>query len=237
MIPVHHLALWAKPEKEPFEETVNKSYRLLEILKEFGPELSPNFLPAWSKKNVKPFDGSITALEELIRKGINKEGKTVFPELGYRVSFFSSLNDMDSAGISIQVGITSNLFNNTFVVDFPASFPMYTDNQLDERLIKLFRKCIPIFKPYWGCINNSFNNKRYNYKLWENDQPKTIHWVNYFGDDMPRKIEERLIKTAPVYMAERYHDGYLIILKKTPIDDENPEDIEIQNKAKDHFGL
>lgn len=236
MISVHSMILRAKPREELFEETVNKTYSILNVLKEFGPELSPNFLPAYSKKNVKPFDGSITTLEELIRKGINKEGKTVFPDLGYRVSFFSSLNDMDSAGISIQVGTTNKLFKNTLVVDFPPSFPIYKDNLLHKRMIELFRTCVSLFEPYWGCICNSLNIRRYD-KLWENDQPKTIHWVNYFGDDMPRKIEERLIKTAPVYMAERYHDGYLIILKKTPIDDENPEDIEIQNKAKDHFGL
>lgn len=237
MIPVHSMILWAKPREEPFEETVNKTYSILNILKEFGPELSPNFLPAYSKKNVKPFDGSIVTLEELIKKGINKEGKTVFPDLGYTVDFFSSLDDMDAAKISFHVGTTHKRMSNVLVVDFPASFPMYSDNQLNEKIIDLFKKCIAVFDPYWGCISNSLNTRRYNFKLWENDQPKTIHWVNYFGDDMPRKVEERLIKTAPVYKAERYHDGYLIILKKTPIDDENQEDIEIQNKAKDHFGL
>ncbi len=161
MLQVHSMLLWANAKNEEFKTSVDRAYALIMALKEFGTELSPNYLTAKRKKDAKVFDYTYEMLEDLIRKGVNKEGKTVFADLGYSVSFFSSLVEKDSAGISLRVGTTNPRFNNNLVVNLPQTYSIYVDTATGERLINLFKKCVEIFDPFWGCLGNGINVRRY----------------------------------------------------------------------------
>ncbi|NLW48267.1 MAG: hypothetical protein GXY86_13160 [Firmicutes bacterium] len=233
MIQRHSLILWANVVNEGFQESLNKAYNLLLALKEFGPELSPNYITAKRKKEAQKFDLSLETLQELLKKGINKEGDFVFSDLGYRISFFSSLKDDDSAGISITVGASNQSITNTFIVNLPLSLPIYTSPEVRNRLILTFKECVRVFNPYWACISNSVNIRRYD-GYWGNKLPTTIHWVNYFGSQVSRAFGDAKI---PTHTKEKFLSGYFILLKDEPINDEIEDDIKIQQKVNIHFGL
>jgi hypothetical protein len=232
----HSMILWAAPTKEDFKETVNKAYQILTALKEFGPELSPNYITNLIKKDAKQFSLDYDSLAELIRKGVNKEGNRVFPDLGYRINFFSSLNDVDNTGISLTLGVTNSKLKNTFIVNFPISLNVFDDN-ISIGLIELFKTCNNIFNPFWGCILNSGTLIRYK-TLFKNDLATTIHWVNFWGEDIIRKVSEEKISKASLYSREKIDNkGYLLILKRKPIDDNSQNDIRIQNETNKSLGL
>lgn len=236
MLQRHSLIFWSNASNENFEESLKKSNKLLFVLKEFGYELSPNYITAKRKKDVQIFDWSIDTLAELLKKGVNKEGKTTFSDLGYRVSFFSSLKEDDSAGISLLVGVSNPNFINNFIVNLPLSLPMYDDNLLNEKLIKVFKECIKILNPFWACISNSANLKRYD-GYWGEKLPTAIHWVNYFDNEISQVFGESAIMTSPVSIKENFHHGYCLVLKNKPINDIIEEDIILQQRANKHFRL
>lgn len=232
----HSLILWANAANEDFQVSLNKAHNLLLALKEFGPEVSPNYITAKRKKDASNFDWSLETLQKLLKKGINKEGKTIFPDLGYRVSFFSSLKDDDSAGISMLIGASNSSITNNFIVNLPLSLPIYTSNKVRSKLIFLFKECIRAFEPFWGCIGNNVNIRRYD-GYWGDKLPTTIHWVNYFDSQVSEVLGEAKIISSPTYIIEKFHSGALILLKDEPINDELEEDVKIQQKANLHFGL
>jgi hypothetical protein len=236
MIQKYSMILWAKANQEDFKVTVDKVYKLLVTLKEYGPELSPNYLPAQRKKDTKQFDLSYTNLEQLIKKHVNKEGKILFEDLGHTFGFFSSLKYDDSVGIDFSVGITNPKFSNSFVVNFPLSWNFYDDN-ISERLITLFKTCTVIFNPFWGCILNSFTLKQVNH-LYENNMPTTIHWVNFWGEDIVHKVTEYRINNVSFYSKDKIDGmGYILILKKKPIDYNSEVDISLQNDVNRKLGF
>lgn len=236
MIQRHSLILWAKAANEDFQVSLNKAYDLLLVLKEFGPELSPNYITAKRKRDSQRFDWNIKTIQELLQKGINKEGKTIFPDLGYRVSFFSSLKEDDSAGISMTVGVSKPNYINNFIVNLPVSLPIYENPEVNKRLITVFKECIRIFNPFWACIGNNVNLRRYD-GYWGDTLPTAIHWVNYFGSDISKTFGDAKIMSSPTYTKERFCSGYLIGLKDEPINDEVEEHIKVQRKANKHFNL
>lgn len=236
MLHRHSLILWASASNENFEASLKKSNELLSALKEFGYELSPNYITAKRKKDAQPFDWSTDTLAELLKKGVNKEGKKTFSDLGYRVSFFSSLKEDDSAGISLLVGVSNTNFINNFIVNLPLSLPMYDDNLLNEKLIKVFKECIKIFNPFWACIGNSVNLRRYD-GYWGEKLPTAIHWVNYFDNEISQLLGDNAIMASPVSIKEKFHHGYYLVLKNKPINDVSEEDIILQQRANKHFKL
>lgn len=236
MIQTHSMILWAKASQEDFDTAASKAYRILAALSEFGPQLSPNFLTAARRKDAVPFDGTYENFKELLRKRVNKEGNTEFPELGYGIGFFSSHDSKNSSGIQIQAGVTHSQFINTVVVHLPETLPIFNDSIVEEKLVKLFRKCVEVFDPFWGCICNSVNADRYN-GYWHEQLPTAIHWMNFFGSDIVTQMGISKIEHAPVQKVERLGSGYFVMLKDSPINDENEFELKIQNKANSYFGF
>ena len=230
------MILWAKARNEEFKSITDRAYAILKTLKEFGAELSPNYLRAWRKKDAKPFDWTYKTLEELLRKGVNKEGKHEFVDLGYGIGFFSSLIDKDSAGISILVGTTNPQFKNTLLVNLPLTLPIYENHAVVEKLNDLFKKSVLIFEPYWGCIGNNINIKRYN-GYWCNSLPTSVHWINYFGEKIVKQIGIQKFEQVPVNTIEALNKGFFIRIKDLPIDDFSKEDVKMQEYINRYLGL
>jgi hypothetical protein len=236
MIQAYSMILWAKANREDFKVTVDKAYNVLITLKEYGPELSPNYLPAYRKKDVKPYDLNYSNLEQLIKKNVNREGNLVFEDLGHTIGFFSSLKDDDSAGIHFSIGISNPQFTNSLVVDFPLSMDIFNDS-ISESLLSLFKKCVLIFDPFWGCIKSSFSLNKFG-TIRKNEKPTTIHWVNYWDKDLARKVTEQRIESASLYLKEKTENGgYLLVLQKKPDDYNSEEDMKLQDKVNKELGL
>ena len=236
MIQRHSIILWSRAADEEFKVTVDRAYSIIMALKEFGTELRPDYLTAMSKKNARLFDYSYETFEELICKGVNKEGKIIFADLGYSISFFSSKVEQNSAGIRMHIGTTNPKFKNTLVIALPQTCPLYTDAIFDARLIELFKKIADIFDPFWGCIGNGINIRRYD-GYWGDKLPTATHWINYFGQSLIEQLSIKKIEKSPVYRTEKLSNGYLLQLEKAPIDDTDEEDIKIQTRANEYFGF
>lgn len=236
MMQMHTMILWAEPRDEEFDVIVTRAFDTIQALKEFGVEISPNYLTVTCKKDSKPFEWSFEAIEEVMKNGLNKEGKNVFPELGYSFSFFSSLVEKDSASISMTVGVANSKFKNTLVVNLPQSLPMFNDSMMIEKLIRVFKDCTTTFKPFWGCIANKANSRRFDGYLGD-ALPTTTHWVNYWGKDIVKRVGVRKLEKVQAFPIEKIGDGYFFKLKDKPINDECSDYILLQDRANKYFGL
>ena len=236
MLQVHSMILWAPARDEDFDLVAERAYAILMALKEFGTELSPNYLKVMRKKDAKPIELTLEIFKDILRKNINKEGKTEFADLGYTVGFFSSLINKDAAGMSMTVGVTNPNFNNTLVVNASQTLPVYIDTVIAENLVSTFRKCVEIFEPFWGSIVNNVNGDRVS-RFCNKSLPTTTHWVNFFGSDIINQLGVSRIEQAPVQKVEKLGNGYFVRLKEFPINDECEEDIKIQMKANSYFGF
>lgn len=232
----HTLILWAHPNNESFKSTIERAYSVLVLLRDFGDELSPNFLTVKSKADAKPFDVKLENLENVIRKGVNKEGGSNFPELGYRISFFSSLDDKNSAKISLTIGTSNPQLKNSLVINFPQNFHLYQDEALREKVMKLFKELSSVFNPYWGCIQNDVNANRLDV-LWDKSLPTSIHWANFFGFDIVNLLGVARVQSAPISEVLKASAGYFIKLKDTPIDDNDIRDVKLQESINVYFGF
>lgn len=236
MIQMHTMVLWSETRVEKFDVIVRRAFDTMQALKEFGIELSPNYLTVARKKNAKPFEWSFKAFEEVVKNGLNKEGKNVFQKLGYSFSFFSSLIEKESASINMTVGVTNSKFKNTLVVNLPQSLPIFNDSIVIEKLIRVFKDCTITFEPFWGCIANKANSRRFDGYL--NDVlPTTTHWVNYWGKDIVNRLDVQKLEKEQTFLIENLGDGYFLKLKETPINNECTADILLQDKANNYFGL
>jgi hypothetical protein len=239
MLQTYTMILWAKAKQEDFETSLDKAYRLLIELKEFGNELGPNYLPARRKKDTKKYELNYDTLKELIKKeGVNTEGGKIFDDLGYHLQFFSSLKNKDSAGINITIGMSNTKFVNSFIVHLPLTLDII-DEHTSERLITLFKKSVILFDPYWGSIVNSFTLDRLGIERYhDKEKPTSIHWVNFWDNATIEKIALERIQKAPLNFVEKIDDkGYILVLQKTPIDDNSEQDIEFQKEVNKILGL
>ncbi len=229
----HIIILWAEARNEGMKSILDRTYALLTAFREYGPELSPNYIKAYHKKDAKPYDWTYETLGELLRKGLDKR---VFPDLGYTIGFFSSFNDDEAAGISITTGVANRRFKNTLRVDLPLSLPIYDNPSVIEKLMYLFKKIVCIFDPFWGCIVNDINIKRYN-GYWRNLLPTTVHWVNFFGESIVKELGIERIKKAQVHTVKTLNKGFFMRVKEFPIDDFSKEDLDIQVNINKYFGF
>lgn len=82
------------------------------------------------------------------------------------------------------------------------------------------------------------NLKKYdNFYDFNNQIPKVVFWVNYWGEDIINnfKINEKMLET--VYEYEVLKDSCYIRLQKEPIDAFNNQHMEFQNKINRMLNL
>lgn len=232
----HTMILWSKAKNEEFESIAKKGFQILQSLKEYGEELSPNYFTGYNKANCVEFDGTYETFKEALKRGVSKEGNNVFEDIGYSISFFSSLDDDKSSGISMHLGSCFPRIKNTLVVNISYSLDILQDIDVADRVFKVFKDCCKIFNPFWGCIANEVNKKRYSGYI-NNNLPTTVHWLNYWGIDTVNQVGEVKIQEAPICFKEKIGNGYLLRLKQFPINDFEEENVILQNNINNYFNL
>lgn len=236
MLQLHTMILWSKPKEKDFENLAKTAYRIMEVLKEFGSEVEPKYLTVNRKKDAVPFEWSYENFRNTLKKGVNKEGDVEFPELGYSIDFFSSLESQHSSSIRMKIGNQNSEFVDNLVIQFPKFYSLEKINQDKDKIKVLFNQCIHLFQPYWGCISNSMNIDRFDNYV-KNDKPLTLHWLNYWGEDILRNIPAIKAMSVPVYYTEPIEKGWFIQLKDDPLDDTLEEDVQLQAEANKYYGL
>lgn len=229
MIQRHSIILWKKAEKsdKDFVNIAKETYGVLKLFQEYPLELRPNYLTAKTKKDIKRFDWNFENFSSLLKKGINKEGGNVFEDLGYSISFFSSLDEQDSSGFEIWAGNKNEKFYNVLIMNLPLSLNLY-DKKVADMIKGLFEKLVQSYMPYWGCISNKILSRKYG-KFLEDNLPTALHWVQYWSEDIIKKIgRERIQALADGNPGISFRNGILSI-RDMVLDMDKENDVRFQD--------
>ncbi len=233
---INSIILWADPREETFERTSENAFHSLQELFSSGLGIEPKYLTARKKKDVIQMDWNFDTFKSVLQGGSNKEGNKTYSDLGYSVSFFSSLTERESASISMTVGVTNPNFNNTFIINLPRSLDISDQPLVTDKLVSVFKGCVQSFQPFWGGIINKTNARRFD-GYFDKSLPTTTHWVNYWGENITLKIGLRKLQDAPFGAIERLNGGFIVQLKEKPIDDNFEQDVQLQKLANKYFKL
>lgn len=227
MIHSHNLVLWRMPDG-PERESIERGFAILKALMEFRSEFAPNYVAVKRKRDAKEFNGELADYENLVFENMNKEGKLVFPYLGSTFSLFSSMNERNSTGISLTVGMVNARFFNTLILSLPESY--IADGGLHSpTTLELFKLCVRSFQPFWGAVINKSNVRRFG-DLWAVEKPTTVHWMNYFDSKLAEKIGVERIQKAGLYRVENLDDGLFLQIAEYPINDDSEDDWKRQKQ-------
>ncbi len=227
MIQRHSMILWKKAEKKDkdFEEIAKETYEVLNLFQDCPQELRPNYLTAKTKKDIREFDWNYENFRSMLKKGINKEGENIFEDLGYSISFFSSLNSQNSCGFEIIAGNKNEKFYNVLIINLPLSLNLY-DKKMADMIRNLFEKLVQAYTPYWGCISNKALSRKYE-KFLEGNLPTTVHWINYWSEDIIGTIGMKKIQNVVDKNTMSTFKTGILSIKETALDVEKEDDIRL----------
>lgn len=235
MIQRHSIILWRQAEREDksFEEISKEAYEVLDLFQCYPQELRPNYLTVKTKKGIKEFDWNYKNFSEQLKKGINKEGEVIFNKLGYSISFFSSMDEKNSCAFSMTAGNKFEKINNALIVDLPLSLNLY-DKKMAGIISDLFEKLVQAYKPFWGCISNKALSRKYG-KFLEGNLPTTVHWMNYWSEDIIETIGmEKIQKIVEGNSVMSFRNGILSI-RDTALDVDKGEDVRFHDELHKSF--
>ena len=237
MVQRHSIILWKKAEKKnkDFMEISKEAYEVLKLFQDYPQELRPNYLTAKTKNEIKAFDWNFENFSNELKKGVNKEGENAFEDLGYTISFFSSMIENDSCTFQMRAGNKNEKFYNTLIINLPLSLNLYNEKNA-VKISKLFEKLVKAYIPYWGCISNKLMSRKYG-KFIEANLPTTVHWMNYWSEDIVRTIGvEKIQKMVDENQLISLKSGILSI-KDTALDVNKEEDIRFHDKLQKQLFL
>ena len=226
MIQTFCMVFWCEPQSMTVSEMVNFSYSVMKTLRGYGDELNHKYLTVSKKSDIKEFELGKDNLRKVIEKSINKEGNRLFNDLSRRFGFFSSLDEEKSSGLSIAVGGTNPMFNNTVTVSLPyVGFSGFSDRK--EDFYQLFKSLTSIINPYFAFIYNNLN-KQLSYEFWD-EKPTYVHWMNYYSPNTMNKIGAQKIKSLE--NIEFTSDGAFLKLFDEPLDVDNQSHLDKQREV------
>lgn len=216
-------------------EISKEAYEVLKLFQDYPQELRPNYLTAKTKNEIKAFDWNFENFSNELKKGVNKEGENAFEDLGYTISFFSSMIENDSCTFQMRAGNKNEKFYNTLIINLPLSLNLYNEKNA-VKISKLFEKLVKAYIPYWGCISNKLMSRKYG-KFIEANLPTTVHWMNYWSEDIVRTIGvEKIQKMVDENQLISLKSGILSI-KDTALDVNKEEDIRFHDKLQKQLFL
>ena len=204
MIDTYTMILWAKANNNKIDTQTKQVFDILSTLSQVS-YLRPKYLTANRKKNTTEFELTLDNVEKLITKKRDKQ----FEEFGSKISFFTSLNDDESVGISISIGVSKAKFQNTIVLDLNFDYKEQSVEKFDE-LSEVFKKLVSVFAPFYGCITSRSNSSMcdtYYDKI--NNSPTSIFDINYWGEDIVIDLPISEIRKK-VFECKEINSGYYI---------------------------
>lgn len=235
MIQRHSVILWktAYALDEKFERFSEDAYKTLDRLQNYPLELHPNYLVGMSRHNICKFEWNINNFRDELKKGVNKEGNILFEDLGYTLSFFSSIDEEKSCGIKIIAGNKNKKFFNSLILDLPLSFNVY-DEKTALMVCDLFKELVNSYNPFWGCVSNPVISRQYG-KFYDKNLPTTVHWINYWSDNIIHAMGEKRLKKVIESNPSVVMENGVLIVKDTAFDVEDNKDIEYHNMLQNKF--
>lgn len=226
------IILWRNAEEnsKTFDIIASETFEVLKIFRSYPYIFRPKYVTAKSKNDIREFNWDYEFFYDLLKKGINRNGNTVFEDIGYTLSFFSSINSCDSSYFSLHVGNKDPQFNNTFIVDLPVSYNLYDENNA-KLILEIFEKLVVKFSPYWGCVSNKILSQKYR-PFFINGLPSTLHWINYFSEEIIKKIGEAKLNAFVNNFETVTNKNGIIMIKKTAIDTNNLDEMNLHSELQ-----
>lgn len=222
MIDTYTMILWAKANNNKIDVQARQVFDILSILSQV-PYLRPKYLTAYKKKDTTEFELTLDNVEKLIIKKRDKQ----FVELGSKISFFTSLNDDESVGISISIGVSKAKFQNTIVLDLNSDYKEQSVKKFDE-LSEVFKNLVSVFAPFYGCITSRSNSSMFEaYYDKTNNSPTSIFDINYWDEDIVNNLPIGEIQKK-VFECAEINRGYYIRLQKEPVNISNINHMKLQ---------
>lgn len=224
----HSIILWKKAEDvdSSFEEIASEAYEVFSAMQKFPPKFRPTYLTAKSKKSARETDWDRVQFCNELAKKVNREGRKSFEALGYTISFFSSMTEVDSCSIKMTVGNKVPQFYNTLIVDFPFSFDTYNTESV-KAVYAMFETLVKCFRPFWGCVSNAQFSRQFG-GFCADGIPTTVHWINYWSPEIVNSIGEIKIQDALRELPDAALNDGILIVKNSPFDIESEDSIAYQ---------
>lgn len=228
----YKIIMWRKCEADDigFDDIAKRAYETIMVSQIWASKYQPNYKTVRSLKDAKLFDWSYENFYDTLKAGVNREGQTIFQDLGYSCRFFSSTNSNESCGYGLTVGNTNNLFVNDFTVDLPIGMGVF-QKEMSGEIEAFFRQATNVFEPFWGCVVNSFMHNEMAYLNKEKSFPTEFHWLNYLSDEMMSKVNPKAVKKLAKKHPEFECDGNIIKLQNIALDANKPEDVALKNEV------
>ena len=224
----------ADESKLLFDDLAHKAYDLMMFFNESLPvQYRPNYKSVYKKNDAKIYNWSYGQFYNDLKNGVNHTKDADFENLGYTVSFFSSLNDSEAVGYNLHIGATSKNVQNFLSVTFPPDFNYFEKNN-STLLEKLFERCVTLFGATYGKMANScvFNGRGMSFDL-KGYKIEHLQWLNYFS--LKRfDIGKQLKCITKLNKGINCKNGFLK-LKEIAIDSTKAEDMELVNKVDEAF--
>lgn len=224
----NELIFWSKSREESFDEAAERTYALLQMLREHGEEVYPRY-QGKRRKNKVPFEWNL----ENFKKAFRKSGDKDFQDIGYTMWFLSTPEEKTQACILFSNGTRSPRLQNTLNIRLSPDFSFYEEENI-HNVEQIFRKCIDRFDPYWGAVINTNNTRRPEYK--ESSLDERVHWLNYWGPEQVEEVGEEKLQQAPLLAVEKHYEGYLLKLQPSLIRSDGEEDFQRQLNVHRYLG-
>jgi len=156
------------------------------------------------------------AIEGLIDANRNTEAGQVFEDLGsaFAIGCTYPPGDPDENNITAQftVATTNPKFHNALTVSVNDQVPY-------AQVRRLFEAVIPIWRPHWGCVSSTVNQRqRRGDEVAFDDR---LHWCTYFGPEKKAFRHFEVLERTPGVTVRRIYDGVEVILGEWT----SPEDL------------
>ena len=222
----HSIILWKKAEDadKTFNEIASEAYQVFSAMQKFPPQFRPTYLTAKTKKSARETDWTRVQFFDELSKKVNREGRKSFKELGYTISFFSSMTEVDSCSIKMTVGNKVPQFYNTLIVDFPFLFDI-DNTESAKSVYAMFETLVKCFRPFWGCVSNAQLSRQFGGFI-ADGIPTTVHWINYWSPEIVNSIGEAKIQDALRELPDATLNDGILIVREKPFDIEDKVSVE-----------
>lgn len=217
------IILWRKAEtkEESFDEISKRIYNTLSLLQKYDEIFRPNYLTITKKNCISKFEWNYLNFSSKLQNGVIKIGKDEMSELGYSLSFFSSLNENESCSVTLRVGNKNTRFVNSIIISLPVIVE-YSKKSNSNMLKKLFIELVNCFEPYWGCVsNNKFKIGTIGHMC--GNKPLYIHWLNYWSKDVTDNVASSFFENLVNFSNVSYKDN-ILQLSENAFDYRNEKD-------------
>ena len=233
------MVFWRHAEKKEtdFNEVAERVYKVLNVfVNNFPAKYRPNYLTVNKKSETKLYEWNFENFCKDLKINVNHTKGRVFKELGYSLSFFSSLNNFESFSYRIHVGATDVNFTNAIVINLSMDFD-YFDKKVASKLEQIFYQCVKEFDAYYACMSNSQIPLRKGCYTSLDDVPNDVHWLNYWSDEILKKIDiKKLKKLEKKYKEFSFNNGF-IKLQDIALNAENPKDLQYKEQIEQELGI